>query len=152
MIMTSPAKRDILPGVGSRPISEATEDVVMAGDISTPPGEAVGKRPPIDDAELSKLFGQIREIEGSLKGIAEQLANFARSATERAQETESFAAHILALQSIVAVLSRHANAAPESIAAEIRDEIKARTAGLSGSADGSPEVHAIARALLGEGR
>ncbi len=124
----------------------------MADDPSTPPARATGQRPQIDEAELLKLFDQMQVIEGSLKGIAEQLANFARSATERAQETESFAAHILALQSIIAVLVRHAGAPPESVAAEIRDEIKARTAGLSGSADGSPEVHAIARALLGEGR
>ncbi len=124
---------------------------------STPPiseGQAAGhpQRAPLDDAEFQRLFGQIREIEGSLKGIAEQLANFARSATDRAQETESFAAHILALQAIVAVLVRHANVPAESVVAEIRDEIKARTSSLSGSADGSPEVHAIAQALLGEKR
>ena len=53
---------------------------------------------------------------------------------------------------VVAVLVRHANVPMESVVAEIRDEIKARTAGLAGSADGSPEVHAIAQALLGEKR
>jgi hypothetical protein len=114
--------------------------------------EAHPRRAPLGEAEFQKLFGQIQEIEGSLKGIAEQLANFAHSATERAHETESFAAHILALQAIVAVLVRHASMSPESVAAEIRDEIKARTASLAGSADGSPEVLAIAQALLGEKR
>jgi hypothetical protein len=117
-------------------------------------GQTEGRstRAPLGEAEFQKLFGQIQEIEGSLKGIAEQLANFARSATERAQETESFAAHILALQAIVAVLVRHANVSPESVTAEIRDEIKARTAALAGSPDGSPEVLAIAQALSGEKR
>lgn len=117
----------------------------------SPEGEA-RPRASLGEAEVQRLFGQIQDIEGSLKGIAEQLANFARLATERVQETESFAAHILALQAVVAVLVRHANVPMESVVAEIRDEIKARTAGLAGSADGSPEVHAIAQALLGEKR
>jgi hypothetical protein len=102
----------------------------------------------VGELEAQGFFRQIQEIEGSLKGIAEQLANFARTATERAQETESFAAHILALQAIVAVLARHANIPPDSVAAEVRDEIKARTAKLAGNADGSPEVLAVAAALL----
>lgn len=117
------------------------------GQIGTRPQRAA-----FDEYEFQKLFGQIRDIEGGLKGIAEQLANFARSSTERAQESESFAAHILALQAIVAVLVRHANAPADAVVAEIRDEIKARTASLSGSADGSPEVLAVAQALLGEKR
>jgi hypothetical protein len=103
----------------------------------------------LGEADVRRLFAQIQEVEGSLKGIAEQLATFARAATERVQETESFAAHILALQAIVAVLARHAHAPADAIAAEIGDEIKARTAGLAGNPDGSPEVHAIAQALLG---
>ncbi|MCC7015730.1 MAG: hypothetical protein IT564_00810 [Rhodospirillales bacterium] len=109
-------------------------------------------RPVFGELEAQGFFRQIQEIEESLKGIAEQLANFARSATERAQETESFAAHILALQAIAAVLARHANVAPESVAAEVREEIKSRTAKLSGNADGSPEVLAVAATLLGEKR
>ncbi len=121
-------------------------------DRTSPSPEGEARQSALGEAEIQRLFGQIQEIEGSLKGIADQLANFARSATDRAQETESFAAHILALQAIVAVLARHANASPESVAAEIRDEIKARTASLAGAADGSPEVHAIAQALLGDRR
>ena len=119
------------------------------------PGNAMpGKSSPavFGELEAQGFFRQIQEIEGSLKSIAEQLANFAGAATERAQETESFAAHILALQAIVAVLARHANVPPETVAAEIRDEIKARTAKLAGNTDGSPEVLAIAQALFGENR
>lgn len=109
-------------------------------------------RPVFGELEAQGFFRQIQEIEESLKGIAEQLANFARSATERAQETESFAAHILALQAITAVLARHANVPAESVAAEVREEIKFRTAKLSGNAGGSPEVLAVAAALLDEKR
>lgn len=114
-------------------------------------GVPSGKTPQafIDDLEAQGFFRQIQNIEGNLKGIAEQLANFARSATERAQETESFAAHILALQAVAAVLARHANVPPETIAGEVRDEIKARTAQLAGNPEGSPDVHAIAAALFG---
>ena len=121
---------------------------------ATPGNATPGKPAPavLGELEAQGFFRQIQEVEGSLKSIAEQLANFARSATERAQETESFAAHILALQAIVAVLARHANVPPESVAAEIRDEIKTRTAKLAGSADGSPEVLAIAAALFGDKR
>ena len=121
----------------------------------TTPGNAMPGKPAhavFGELEAQGFLRQIQEIEGSLKGIAEQLASFAGAATERAQETESFAAHILALQAIVAVLARHANVPPESVAAEIRDEIKARTAKLAGNTDGSPEVLAIAQALFGENR
>ncbi|MEK7246559.1 MAG: hypothetical protein AAB223_11130, partial [Pseudomonadota bacterium] len=78
---------------------------------ATPGNAPPGKPTPtvFGELETQGFFRQIQEIEGSLKSIAEQLANFTRSATERAQETESFAAHILALQSIMAVLARHAN-------------------------------------------
>ena len=127
----------------------------MADSKNTTSGETTPGRPAqavFGELEVQGFFRQIQEIEGSLKGIAEQLANFARTATERAQETESFAAHILALQAIVAVLARHANVPPESVAAEVRDEIRARTAKLAGNADGSPEVIAVAQALLGEKR
>lgn len=127
----------------------------MADSKNTTPGEmAPGKGAPavFGELEAQGFFRQIQEIEGSLKGIAEQLANFAHTATERAQETESFAAHILALQAIVAVLARHANVPPELVTAEVRDEIKARTAKLAGNTDGSPEVLAVAQALLGEKR
>ena len=121
---------------------------------ATPGNAPPGKPTPtvFGELETQGFFRQIQEIEGSLKSIAEQLANFTRSATERAQETESFAAHILALQSIMAVLARHANVPPESLATEVRDEIKARTAKLAGNADGSPEVLAVAAALFGDKR
>lgn len=122
----------------------------MAGTQDTTPEKTLPAF--LGELEAQGFLRQIQEIEGSLKGIAEQLANFSRSATERAQETESFAAHILALQAIVAVLARHANVPPESVAAEIGDEIKARTAKLAGNPDGSPEVLAIAQALLGDKR
>ena len=124
----------------------------MVDSKSSPPEDAAsgkGAQGLMGELEVQGFFRQIQEIEGSLKGIAEQLANFARAATERAQETESFAAHILALQAIVAVLARHAKVPPESVAAEVQDEIKARTAKLAGTADGSPEVLAIAQSLLG---
>ena len=113
------------------------------------PGPGKGAQAVMNELEAQGFLRQIQEIEGSLKGIADQLADFARSATDRAQETESFAAHILALQATIAVLARHADVAPETIVAEIQDEIKARTAKLSGNAEGSPEVLAIARSLLG---
>ncbi len=118
---------------------------------STPEGATSdkGAQRLMGELEVQGFFRQIQEIEGSLKGIAEQLANFARAATERAQETESFAAHILALQAIVTVLARHSKVPPESVAAEVQDEIKARTAKLAGTVDGSPEVLAIAQSLLG---
>lgn len=120
----------------------------MAEDTSESPGKT--SQAFLGELETQGFFRQIQDIETNLKSIAEQLANFARSATERAQETESFAAHILALQAVTAVLARHATVPPAAIAVEIRDEIKARTARLSGSPEGSAEVHAIAAALLGD--
>ena len=122
-------------------------------------GQTPGEMPPekpspavFGELEAQGFFRQIQEIEASLKNIAEELANFARSATERAQETESFAAHILALQALAAVLARHIGVPPETLAAEVKDEIRARTAKLAGNADGSPEVLAVAQAVLGEKR
>ena len=120
----------------------------MAEDTGAPPGKTPQEF--LGDLEMQGFFRQVQDIETNLKNIAGQLANFARSATERAQETESFAAHILALQAVTAVLARHTSVPAETVAAEIRDEVKIRTARLSGSPEGSAEVHAIVAALLGD--
>lgn len=99
--------------------------------------------------ESQGFFRQMKEVEVNLAGIAEQLSTFAKTASQRLEETESMAAHILALQSIVAVLMRRAGGDdPLRLHGEVMDEIKSRTAQLSGNPEGSPAVRSAASSLL----
>lgn len=103
----------------------------------------------LEHLEGQGFFRQMKEVEANLTGIAEQLSTFAKTAGQRLEENESMAAHILALQSIAAVLLRRVGGDdPQRLNAEVMAEIKARTAQLSGNPDGSPSVRSAASTLL----
>ena len=54
--------------------------------------------------EDSGFFNQIKELEGNLTKIAEELQSFGKAAQARMEESENLAAHILAIESILAVM------------------------------------------------
>ncbi len=98
----------------------------------------------LDLLEESGFFQQINNLEESLKIIAGELKAFGESAEKRMAEYESLAAHMLACESILAVmLKTH----PIS-AADLKAEIKDKTAALTGNGDGSPTVQALAMEIL----
>ena len=98
----------------------------------------------IDLLESSGFFKQIHGLEENLKIIAEELKTFGETAAQRMDETENLAAHMLALESILAVMLKNFPIDPEDLKAEIKD----RTATLSGKEGGSPTVHALALEIL----
>jgi len=94
--------------------------------------------------EDTGFFNQIRDLEGNLTKIADELQSFGRSAQARMEESENLAAHILAIESILAVMLR----SNPIDGAALRAEVKDRTAAISGVEEGSPAVHAIAEDII----
>lgn len=94
----------------------------------------------LDLLEESGFFQQINNLEESLKTIAGELQSFGESTKERMEETENLAAHVLALETILAVMVKKY----PIDAGDLKAEIKDRAAALSGNEDGSPTVQALA--------
>ena len=94
--------------------------------------------------EDAGFFQQINNLQESLNIITGELKTFGEGAAKRVKETENLATHMLAMESILAVMLKAYPIEAEDLKAEIKD----RTAALSGSADGSPMVHALARNIL----
>jgi len=100
----------------------------------------------LDMLEGSGFFRQINALEESLNIIAGELKSFGESVNTRAAESENLAAHVLALQSILAVMLKTHPIDEDDLKAEIRD----RTAALTGDDSGSPTVQALALEILGK--
>ena len=98
----------------------------------------------LDMLEESGFFQQISALEESLQVIAGELKSFGVNADERRTEYESLAAHVLACESILAVLLKSYPVSADDLKAEVKD----RTAAMSGIKDGSPTVHALAMDVL----
>ncbi len=98
----------------------------------------------LDLLEDSGFFRQINTLEESLKSIAGELKVFGENAEERGTESENLAVHVLACESILAVMLK---TYPIS-AADLRAEIKDRTATLTGNEEGSPTVQAVAMEIM----
>lgn len=94
--------------------------------------------------EDTGFFKQIKELEGNLTSISHELKNFGKAASQRMEETENLAAHILAVEAVLAVVLRKMDIDPE----EVRAEVKDRTSAMSGNPDGSAAVHHIANDLI----
>ena len=97
------------------------------------------------DKGLNK--NQIKDLEGNLTQIAEELQSFGQATQARMEESENLAAHILAIESILAVVLKKSGISLDEVKAEVKD----RTAAISGVEDGSPSVHAIAEDILKRG-
>lgn len=94
--------------------------------------------------EDTGFFQQIKDLEGNLTTIAGELQKFGEAANARMEETENLAAHILAIESILAALLKSASVSLDDVKAEVKE----RTAAISGDEDGSPTVHHIAEEML----
>jgi len=94
--------------------------------------------------EQTGFFQQIHSLEANLKSVAGELQSFGGNVAQRLEETENLAAHVLAIESILAVMLK----AYPILADDLMAEVKDRTAALSGNADGSPTVRALAADIL----
>lgn len=90
------------------------------------------------------FFDQIRDLDRNIHAIAEDLKNFGRVATQRVQETENLATHLLAVEAVLTALLRVHPVDADAIRAQVRE----MTAKLTGNDDGSPAVHTVIDSIL----
>lgn len=98
----------------------------------------------VDQLEATGFFEQIKNLETNLKTIAGDLTSLGQTATQRLEETESLAAHILAVESILAIMLK---SYPVSVD-QVREAVTQKTAELSGNSEGSPAVRQIVDDIL----
>jgi len=98
----------------------------------------------MESLKESGFFTQIGELESNLKTIAKDLTSLGEIAGRRLEETESLAAHVLAIESALRVLIRKHPIDAEDVRAEIIE----KTAALTGNEDGSPVVLSIVDELF----
>ncbi len=93
----------------------------------------------IQTLEQSGFFDQIRNLENNLQNIAGDLGSIGEAATQRIEETESLAAHIIAIEAVLKVMLRTHEVDVE----KVHEEVTKMTAGSSGNPEGSQTVHQL---------
>ncbi len=116
----------------------------MSGEEEVDPGDT--SQVFLKHLEGTGFFQQIKDLEKNLRAIAEDLQSLGKTATQRLEETESLAAHVLAVEAILTVLLK----IHPVDAGDVKAVVKDKTAGLSDSPEGSPAVQTIAADLLAE--
>lgn len=99
----------------------------------------------LEQLEESGFFRQIKELEGNLKRISTDIKSLGETATQRLEETESLAAHILAIEAILAVMIKNNPLNEKDLKAAIDD----KTSALSKEAAGNSAVRVIAENISG---
>ena len=94
--------------------------------------------------EATGFFEQLGTVQSSLSQLAQDIAAIGDQATQRLDEMESIAAHVMAIEAVLAVMMKSHPVDGDAV----RAEVTARTADLSGNPDGSPTVQAVAQDLL----
>ena len=94
--------------------------------------------------EQSGFFQQISNLEESLKTISGDIKNLGETATRRLEETESLAAHIIAIEAILTALMKNSHVDIEDVRALIRD----KTSALGEGGEGNQAVQNIAGDLI----
>jgi len=100
----------------------------------------------IKSLEEAGFFRQIHDLESKLTAIAKNMKNIGEAASERLEETESLATHVLAMESVLKVLLKACPVEPGAVEAEI--DARAKT--LSAGTGELPAVRKVAAELIGE--
>ena len=80
----------------------------MSADETKKPED--GSQELLEQLQSTGFFDQIGELEKSLKSIADDLKIVGDATIKRIEETESLVAHVLAIESILAVLLKNSTA------------------------------------------
>ena len=102
----------------------------------------------VEHLESSGFFEQINKFEENLKTLSSDLKSFGETASKRLEETENLAAHVLAIESVLAVMLREHPINAEALTAEVVE----RTAAISENPEGSQIVHTISQDLLAKSK
>lgn len=98
----------------------------------------------IRELESSGFFQQIGDLEKNLKAIAGDLQSLGKTATQRLEETESLAAHVLAVEAILAVILKTLPVDADAV----RREVSRNTKALTGGDKGSTTVQLVVDSIL----
>lgn len=113
----------------------------MSGNDNIPTGDTAQAF--LEQLEKSGFFQQVKGLEANLRKISEDIKALGETATQRLEETESLAAHVLAIESILMVLLKDNPINEDDLKAAIRE----KTASLMQNADGSSAVQNIAETI-----
>ena len=91
------------------------------------------------------FFDQVGNLQGSLAKLSEDIATIGDQASLRLDEMESLAAHVMAIEAVLAVMLKNNTVDAEELKAMVIE----RTAVLSGNENGSPTVQAVAADIVG---
>lgn len=94
--------------------------------------------------DKSGFFDQIGDLEDNLKTISGDLKILGEATVQRVHETESLVAHVLAVEAVLQILLKSHPIDP----AAVRELVRARTAGVGDSAEGSAAVLSVVDQLL----
>ncbi len=101
----------------------------------------------IEQLQETGFFEQIRALDGNIKKIVTDLETLGGLATQRVQETENLAAHVLAVEAILAAILKSHPIDPEAVQAALAE----MTAESNGDWRGNPAVQSVVRTLLPSG-
>lgn len=97
-----------------------------------------------NEAVEGEFLAQVGALQGTLSKLATDISDIGEKATQRLDEMESMAAHIMAIESVMAVMLKNHPVEAQ----DVHDMVVSRTAELSGHEDGSPSVQAVAVDIL----
>jgi regulator of replication initiation timing len=109
------------------------------GDKPIDNSTAVASSVLIQTLEQSGFFSQISNLESNLQNIAGDLSAIGDATSKRIEETESLAAHIIAIEAVLKVVLR----AHEVDVEQVHAEVTKMTSEASGNSEGSSTVHQL---------
>jgi len=99
----------------------------------------------LKELEGSEFLDQVGTLQSALSKLSEDISAIGDHATQRLDEVESIAAHVMAIEAVLAVMLKSHSIDPE----ELRAEVTARTRVCSDDPNGSPTVQAVAADIIG---
>ena len=90
------------------------------------------------------FFEQVGGLQSSLSNLSEDIAAIGDQASQRLDEMENLAAHVMAIEAVLAVMMKKMPVDAEELKAMVIEH----TAELTGDENGSPTVQAVAADLI----
>ncbi len=120
----------------------------MADEDSAENGTHPDSQKFIEQLRESGFFQQITDLEQNLKTIAEDLKSLGEIAIQRLQETESLAAHVIAMEAVLTVILKDKQVELEDVKAVVRASMSDAPSGEEGNAI----VESIAAEIVNKAR